>query len=95
MEMIGHDHEIVKQIFTLSTVVKKNFDKQIGGGIPREYGFALSGHGCDEKCTIHPLRLGIWHRERYARNHVEIVQLREQGQFAVLRPLSQGVVHRG
>ena len=62
MEMIGHDHEIVEQVFLLSAIMKKNFDKQVGGDISREYGFTLGSHRCDEKCAVHPHRLGIWHR---------------------------------
>jgi hypothetical protein len=93
MEMVGHNHEAVKQIFLLLAVVKKDIDKQIGGERSREYGFALGGHRSDEKCAVHPCRVMQAEEEKCERDHAETGRLlgsRETGPKASYEKAERG-----
>lgn len=49
MEMVGHDHELVKFEFTLAAIEVKRVDQEFGGGCVAEKCMPSVGDGCDEK----------------------------------------------
>ena len=53
MKVVGHDHEIMKEIFALLAISKEDLDEQVGGGDALEYRSPLSRDGGDEECTVH------------------------------------------
>jgi len=52
MQMIGHDHEFVQEIFLLFQVAVKNVHHQFGGSLLAKQRRALPSHGRHEKCSI-------------------------------------------
>jgi hypothetical protein len=52
MEMIGHDHEFMKQIFPLITIMSEGFDQEIGGRCAPEDRLAVSGDRGDEEDAV-------------------------------------------
>jgi hypothetical protein len=53
VEVIGHDHEVVQEIFVLGAVMKHGVDEKSGGGFASKESLALMGDGSDEEGTIH------------------------------------------
>jgi len=57
VKVVGHDHEIMKEIFALLAISKEDLDEQVGGGDALEYRSPLSRDGGDEECAVHSRNL--------------------------------------
>lgn len=52
MEVVGHDHEFVKEVFSFIAIVRESVDQEIGGCDVAENGLAVRRDGCDEEDAI-------------------------------------------
>ena len=52
MQMIGHDHEFVQDVFFLRAIVCEHIHHQFGRLSVAEQRRALPGHSCDEEGSI-------------------------------------------
>jgi|HubBroStandDraft_4_1064222.scaffolds.fasta_scaffold168278_3 hypothetical protein len=52
MDVIGHDHEFVQQIFSLVAIVSEGFDQEIGRGFAPEDRLAVSRDAGDEEDAV-------------------------------------------
>jgi len=91
VNVVGHDHEIMKKIFPLAAVMLEDVNEQISGGGALEYGSTLCGDGGDEKRAIHLRIVVLEPRRECDVNHATIVQFcrRRQRSWWKSRPLGR------
>jgi hypothetical protein len=78
MEVVRHHDEFVQQIFSLSSITQKSFDKQVGRCVSLKECSPLCGDGGDEEGAIHEGNVALKEEKRCAGSHGEIVRFREK-----------------
>jgi len=74
VEMVGHDDEFVKEVFSLASVMQEHVHEEISGGVFLEDGPPSGGDRCDEESSIHTSNVAFAQRKSCAGGHSEIVR---------------------